>query len=651
MKKVFLECLFCLVIIVFSLALGTIPAYAMSYVTPQATYVSSQLNNTEWNMNNLIDGNTSTSWSSQQLPDSTANEWLSFDFGSPTFLAKIILTPRVWNNLIQAFPQNFNLGYSDDGTTWFILPGSEFYNYPTPQVYKDGSTETLSLPSFPVNASHRFFGMGFTKAATDSYGGYFIQLSEVKFVGSECQSDSECGGGQSCRQGVCGVNTLPYWNLQPGNYWILAGTDKYGGSSLSFRQRYDLELPENMCTDGSSKNVLTWRMTRDVACPSPHQCYWGNLRFMFANPAFDNSPYIWATADKRYDRDLSNPFLSIGSLYQHSYFSGWQDLTHPYVPSYLYTPKFLPNLGNNIEYRYTQNYSWNIGTSGTPISDGNMCQDQSLSHAQADLIMRYKMTSINTSAYSGPALLLSQGEKAGWCIREDWYLIPNIGIGRVDQWNCNNTCASWTSDPGNNANCYQNIALNDPPMTMSLEKYYLGAALQVTSEGNQSISVLPGKTITLDFLDPTTNFKYEGALEIDNNFLSSDGNSIVSSGIWGNVWIGPSGIQNITVGNNIPYGTYRVKFRSHPFSSPDSALQTNSEGVSVNNSLPWSNQFTVNIITLPGDLNHDIKVDRQDYDIFVANFGNTSCGNVADIDSNCIVDIFDYNVLVGNWGK
>ena len=31
--------------------------------------------------------------------------------------------------------------------------------------------------------------------------------------------------------------------------------------------------------------------------------------------------------------------------------------------------------------------------------------------------------------------------------------------------------------------------------------------------------------------------------------------------------------------------------------------------------------------------------------------GSTNCGNIADIDGNCKVDIFDYNLLVGNFGK
>ncbi len=54
---------------------------------------------------------------------------------------------------------------------------------------------------------------------------------------------------------------------------------------------------------------------------------------------------------------------------------------------------------------------------------------------------------------------------------------------------------------------------------------------------------------------------------------------------------------------------------------------------------------------LPGDLNHDNKVNISDYNTLLQNFGNTTCGNVADIDGTCTVDVFDYNILVGNFGK
>ena len=52
-----------------------------------------------------------------------------------------------------------------------------------------------------------------------------------------------------------------------------------------------------------------------------------------------------------------------------------------------------------------------------------------------------------------------------------------------------------------------------------------------------------------------------------------------------------------------------------------------------------------------GDLDQDGDVDIFDYNILIENFGNTNCGNVADINSDCKVDIFDYNILVENFGR
>ena len=56
---------------------------------------------------------------------------------------------------------------------------------------------------------------------------------------------------------------------------------------------------------------------------------------------------------------------------------------------------------------------------------------------------------------------------------------------------------------------------------------------------------------------------------------------------------------------------------------------------------------------LPGDLNHDGKVDIFDYNPLVADFGKTGTPGFvpADIDKNGKIDIFDYNILVANFGK
>src|SRR5262249_30588526 len=55
--------------------------------------------------------------------------------------------------------------------------------------------------------------------------------------------------------------------------------------------------------------------------------------------------------------------------------------------------------------------------------------------------------------------------------------------------------------------------------------------------------------------------------------------------------------------------------------------------------------------TVIGDINNDGIVDIRDYGIWRANFGQTNCGNPADLDGNCIVDIRDYGIWRQHFGE
>jgi hypothetical protein len=56
--------------------------------------------------------------------------------------------------------------------------------------------------------------------------------------------------------------------------------------------------------------------------------------------------------------------------------------------------------------------------------------------------------------------------------------------------------------------------------------------------------------------------------------------------------------------------------------------------------------------TKPGDANGDNAVNIFDYNILIANYGKSLCGVTnADFDGNCTINIFDYNVLIANYGK
>jgi hypothetical protein len=53
----------------------------------------------------------------------------------------------------------------------------------------------------------------------------------------------------------------------------------------------------------------------------------------------------------------------------------------------------------------------------------------------------------------------------------------------------------------------------------------------------------------------------------------------------------------------------------------------------------------------PGDLDGNNKVDIFDYNILLTNFGKTGTGILGDLDNSGKVNIFDYNILLTNFGK
>ncbi len=50
--------------------------------------------------------------------------------------------------------------------------------------------------------------------------------------------------------------------------------------------------------------------------------------------------------------------------------------------------------------------------------------------------------------------------------------------------------------------------------------------------------------------------------------------------------------------------------------------------------------------SLVGDLNNDLVVNERDYTLFLGHYGETRCFAIGDFDSNCVVDLFDLNLLV-----
>lgn len=56
-------------------------------------------------------------------------------------------------------------------------------------------------------------------------------------------------------------------------------------------------------------------------------------------------------------------------------------------------------------------------------------------------------------------------------------------------------------------------------------------------------------------------------------------------------------------------------------------------------------------VTYPGDFNLDRKVDLFDYNIVLASYGSSTCGNNGDSNGDCRVNLFDYSAMLQDYGK
>ena len=114
-------------------------------------------------------------------------------------------------------------------------------------------------------------------------------------------------------------------------------------------------------------------------------------------------------------------------------------------------------------------------------------------------------------------------------------------------------------------------------------------------------------------------------------------------------------VSNVAMGSVYPKGVFLAHSGSSAVRGVAWDVIAAGEGLTIDTS--WDPRGGGGLTPTPtgvgiqGDIDSDGDVDIFDYNILVENFGSTSCGNVADIDNNCKVDIFDYNILVGNFGQ
>lgn len=191
---------------------------------PLASTASSTLSG--WSSVNVTDGNASTVWSSVSHSTPSAVESVGLDLGSPRLLTGLRVTPRATGT---AFPIDFKVQTSANGSTWTDAPGATYSAYPNP----GNLSQTLGFSS-AVNA--RYVRLYATKLGTDTTA-FYLQVADLSPV-------TDARRTASASSSIAGAGTSPS-NLvdsQPRTVWSSLG---HGTSSATEWATVDMGSVQN----------------------------------------------------------------------------------------------------------------------------------------------------------------------------------------------------------------------------------------------------------------------------------------------------------------------------------------------------------------------------------------------------------------------
>ncbi len=163
------------------------------------------------------------------------------------------------------------------------------------------------------------------------------------------------------------------------------------------------------------------------------------------------------------------------------------------------------------------------------------------------------------------------------------------------------------------------------------------------------------------FLRQYFKFIRPGALRIEASSTNANFNPVAFTNSDGKQVVVIKALAGGTFSvGNLPAGTYGIKFTTDTQYNIDNPDQNIITGQNITTNIPAAGVITIydksaNASPLPsavklGDLDVDNDVDIFDYNILLTDFGKTGT-SPADIDKNGKVDIFDYNTLLTNFGK
>lgn len=154
-------------------------------ITVATTSSSSNLENSDFTVDKIADGDLNSFWCAQwgnaEKADLDTPEWAYIGFEKAFSVGKVVLYPTIHlNGNVNHFPSNFQLQYSADGNTWKNIPGQSYTNY----VATEGANEFVFANS--VNA--KYIRIYVTKKGPDgdtTSTVFLVKVAEMKaFYGS-----------------------------------------------------------------------------------------------------------------------------------------------------------------------------------------------------------------------------------------------------------------------------------------------------------------------------------------------------------------------------------------------------------------------------------------------------------------------------------
>lgn len=226
-----------------------------------------------------------------------------------------------------------------------------------------------------------------------------------------------------------------YFNLIPGNYWKYEGIFRHNdGAEVKFWQEYEVKEPLSTLIMGYK--VFPVEIKRYPQAGYEDQDiggYGGGYRHLkiYYYIVEDGIGLVGAEGfpDPPGSGVRSTPAPAPLTFC-------FQDADGTPEEPYLYSPLYI----DDIQFGFAE---WNkyFLIWQHCMTNIEYCNSLPSMSSNAKLVSRFEEGTVRVRTFMGPSdvdvIINKQGEKNGWCSREDWYLAEGIGMMKLLQWSCN----------------------------------------------------------------------------------------------------------------------------------------------------------------------------------------------------------------------